>query len=299
MVHEEGTCSHTPGLLSHFQRQCQGAARKPGGRALPGGTPGQFSAVPDSLPHSSAPSCPTSGVFILPSQAVLIPTPPPPTSWPHPNLGCCTAAVVPCSRFHAASWGTKTTVLQSHSHLSPPQSTPQRPRSCQGSGVGDSQTQGPGAAVGRGCWWGFPWGTPGLSGLGAVWREWYLAMAGRGSPLEDESQHGDGRQQKEGQRPQDGPNHQGKPLRKLSGQLTWRTSRPGAQVSKISHAGASFPHATTYLHRPPPHHGTEDQGADTLLVWRVGVKVQGLDGPQALPHHPFGLPPPHPGLPSP
>lgn len=125
-----------------------------------------------------------------------------------------------------------------------------------------------------------------------MWREWYPAVAGRGLPLEDESQHSDGRQQKEGQRPQDGPNHQGKPLGKLSGQLTWRTSRPGAQVSKISHAGASFPHATTYLHHPSPHHGTEDQGADTLLVWRVRVKVQGLDGPQALFTIPSGCPHP-------
>lgn len=123
---------------------------------------------------------------------------PAPTSRPHPHLGCCTAAVAPCSQFHAASWGTKTRVLQSHSRLSPPQSTPQRPRSCQGSGAGGSQTQGPGSAGGRGCWWGFPWRTPGLSGLGGRRREWYLAVVGRGLPLEDESQHSDGRQQKEG-----------------------------------------------------------------------------------------------------
>ena len=96
-------------------------------------------------------------------------------------------------------------------------------------------------------------------GLGAVWRGWHPAVAGRGSPLEDESQHGDGRQQEEGQRPQDGPNHQGEPLRKLSGQLTWRTSRAGAQVSKISQAGASFPQA------PPPH--TEPKIKGQTLSW--------------------------------
>lgn len=41
-------------------------------------------------------------------------------------------------------------------------------------------------------------------------------------------------------------------LGKLSGQSPENQLR--AQVSKISHAGASFPHATTYLHHPltPP-----------------------------------------------
>lgn len=49
-------------------------------------------------------------------------------------------------------------------------------------------------------------------------------------PLKDESQHGDGRQQKEGQGPQDGPDHQGESLGKLGGQLTWKTSSPESQM---------------------------------------------------------------------
>lgn len=53
---------------------------------------------------------------------------------------------------------------------------------------------------------------------------------GGGLPLKDESQHGDGRQQKEGQGPQDGPDHQGESLGKLGGQLTWKTSSPESQM---------------------------------------------------------------------
>lgn len=55
-------------------------------------------------------------------------------------------------------------------------------------------------------------------------------MARGGLPLKDESQHGDGRQQKEGQGPQDGPDHQGESLGKLGGQLTWKTSSPESQM---------------------------------------------------------------------
>lgn len=40
------------------------------------------------------------------------------------------------------------------------------------------------------------------------------------SPLEDDSQNRDGCQEKEGQGPQDGTNHQGQLLWKLGGHLT-------------------------------------------------------------------------------
>lgn len=50
--------------------------------------------------------------------------------------------------------------------------------------------------------------------------KWCGDTAGKGSPLEDNSQHGNGRQQEEGQGPQDGPDYQGESLWKLGGQLT-------------------------------------------------------------------------------
>ena len=61
----------------------------------------------------------------------------------------------------------------------------------------------------------------GAAGRGAVLRgERCSDTAGRGSPPEHDSQHGDGRQQEEGQGPQDGPNYQGESLWQLGGQLT-------------------------------------------------------------------------------
>lgn len=185
-VHDEGTCPHTPGLLSHSQRRCQGAARNPGGRARPRGTPGQYSAAPDSLPHSSTPSCPTSGVFILPSQAVLIPVPPPPTSQPHPP----TWAAVLLQLLHVAG----STPLpggpepQSCRHI-PACPLPSPPRGSQGPagapGRQPARPRGCGLLGVEGAGGGFPGGLWVCQDLGLCGGGWYPAVAGRGSPLED------------------------------------------------------------------------------------------------------------------
>lgn len=142
--------------------------------------------------------------------------------------------------------------------------------------------------VGGGRWWGVLQWAVGLPRCGAVPRgEWWSDTAGRGSPPEHNSQHGDGGQQEEGQGPQDGPDYQGESLGQLGGQLTCGTSHPGSHVGKASPA-----HTPTYPALPAPALGrphTQRPAARPRdypqpLVWRVLGEGSRPGGPLASPH---------------
>lgn len=151
---------------------------------------------------------------------------------------------------------------------------------------------GRGPVVGGGLWrWFLQWAL-GLPGRGVVpWGEWCGDTAERGSPLEDNSKHGNGRQQKEGQGPQDGPNNQGESLWKLGGQLTWGSSQSGPCMGKASQANT--PTHPPCTHSCPP--------TDPKAMWSAMTLCSQPPVPHGRQASPrlLLLPPLHPGFLSP
>lgn len=228
---KKGVLTH-PRLALSLPKMAPRSCPQPGG-ARPHRYPWTILSCPRLTVHSSTPSRPLLSSFLLrPSDSnshfpsgpphfqphpTSQPPPPsqprphfpgprphcpaPPPARPRPHLGCCTAAAAPITASSRRFLGDKNHSPAVTLPPVPPQSTHRDQDARPGRETARPRARAAGGPEGAGG--DFP-GTPGLSGLGGMWRVVPGPWRGRLTSGR-RGQHSDGRQQKRGQRPRMDP----------------------------------------------------------------------------------------------